>query len=188
MSYWLVPFTQAGLAALVLLLGFQMFRLSRQAAPVDGFSASGPAQGGAGNVNEVGNASNSRYRTELFTQLHILAALQERECRRRGFDRPEAESLMGGSAAAWLYGAGCALCDDADRHSRTLAGLVAHIISRKTGSSRTEALAVIDGLTSSKVYLACFRGGLEGARHWRKHQHVPSQYGLYELMASHTFI
>lgn len=189
MSYWLVPITQAGLLALVLLLGFQMFRVSRNEAQVEGLpNGGGSAARSVRRTNSARSGSNSQYRTELFTQLHILAALQERECRRKGLDRPEMAGIVGSCATAWLYGAGCALCDVSDRHSKTLAGLVAHIISRKTGISRAEALAVIDELTSSTVYLACFRGGLDGARHWRDHHHVPGQSGLYELVAGHTFI
>ncbi|WP_372987702.1 hypothetical protein [Marinobacter sp.] len=187
MWYWLVPFTQAGLFALLLLLGVQMFRLSREGVLVH---ATGDEQTHAPgrNENQAAKASNSRYRTELFTQLHILAALQERECRSKGLDRPEMTTIVGSCAAAWLYGAGCALCDESDRHSKTLAGLVAHIVSRKTGIDRVEALSVIDELTASGVHLACFRGGLDGARHWREHNHVPGQSGLCELIAGHTFI
>lgn len=187
MSYWLVPFTQAGLFALLLLLGVQMFRLSREGSLVEGANDE-PIRPPGGNENQATKASTSRYRTELFTQLHILAALQERECRSKGFDRPELASILGSCATAWLYGAGCALCSESDRHSNTLAGLVVHIVSRKTGISRSEALSVIEDLTTSSVYLACFRGGLDGAQHWREHHHVPRQSGLCELVADHTFI
>lgn len=187
MSYWLVPFTQAGLFALLLLLGVQMFRLSREGALVEGAGDEQIGHPGR-NENQTGKTSNSRYRTELFTQLHILAALQERECRNRGLDRPEMATIVGSCATAWLYGAGCALCDESDRHSKTLAGLVAHIVSRKTGIDRAEALSAIEELTASSVHLACFRGGLDGARHWREHNHVPGQSGLCDLIAGHTFI
>gem|GEM_PF-3909494 len=34
-------------------------------------------------------------------------------------------------AAAWLYGAGCALCNQSERHSDALAGLVAQIANKK---------------------------------------------------------
>ncbi|RBP20543.1 hypothetical protein DET50_13224 [Marinobacter pelagius] len=187
MSYWLVPFTQAGLFALLLLLGVQMFRLSRAGALIEGIGDE-PIRTSGNNREQAGKTSNSRYRTELFTQLHILAALQERECRNQGFDRPEMATILGSCTTAWLYGAGCALCDESDRHSKTLAGLVAHIVSRKTGIDRVEALSVIEELTASGVHLACFRGGLDGARHWREHNHVPGQSGLCELVAGHTFI
>ncbi|MFO7528397.1 MAG: hypothetical protein R6W86_06280 [Marinobacter sp.] len=187
MSYWLVPFAQAGLFALLLLLGVQMFRLSRKGALVEGIGDE-PTRPPESKATGGGKASNSRYRTELFTQLHILAALQERECRNKGLDRPEAARIVGPCATAWLYGAGCALCDESDRHSETLAGLVAHIVGRKTGIARAEALSVIEELTASNIYLACFRGGLDGANHWREHNHVPSPSGLCELVAGHTFI
>lgn len=187
MSYWLVVFTQAGLVALLLLLGIQMFRVSREGAVVNGPGAEPPPQRKSRPIY-TDKASNSRYRTELFSQLHILAALQERECRSKGFDRPEMATVLGSCATAWLYGAGCALCDEDDRHSDTLAGLVVHIISRKTGISRSEAISVIEDLTVNTVYLACFRAGLEGAKHWREHQYVPSQSGLCQLVADHTFI
>ncbi|MGF2734818.1 hypothetical protein [Marinobacter sp. DUT-1] len=164
-----------------------MFRLSRADALVEGAGDEQLRPPGR-NENPAGTTSNSRYRTELFTQLHILAALQERECRSKGLDRPEMVTIVGSCATAWLYGAGCALCDEADRHSKTLAGLVAHIVSRKTGITRADALLVIEELTASNIYLACFRGGLDGARYWREHNHVPGQSGLCELVADHTFI
>ncbi|MBD3642132.1 MAG: hypothetical protein HUJ18_14155 [Marinobacter sp.] len=187
MSYWLVPFTQAGLFALLLLLGVQMFRVSREGFLVEG--AGDELTGSpANNAPGAAKASNSRYHTELFTQLHILAALQERECRKKGLNGPEMAAIVGSCATAWLYGAGCALCSQSDRHSGTLAGLVAHIINRKIGISRADALSVIEELTASGIYLACFRGGLEGARHWREHNYVPNQSGLCELVAGHTFI
>lgn len=187
MSYWLVPFTQAGLFALLLLLGIQMVRVSREGALVEGADGE-PSRSPEIKASRAGKASNSRYRTELFTQLHILAALQERECRNKGLGRPEVAAIVGSCATAWLYGAGCALCNESDRLSGTLAGLVVHIVSRKIGISRADALAVIDELTDSSIHLACFRGGLDGARHWREHHHVPNQSGLCELVRGHTFI
>ncbi|MCG7199653.1 hypothetical protein MD273_07945 [Marinobacter pelagius] len=187
MSYWLVVLTQVALVALLLLLGVQMFRVSREGALAGGPGTEPQPQRKSRPIH-TDRATNSRYRTELFTQLHILAALQERECRGKGLDRPEMATILGTCATAWLYGAGCALCDEADRHSETLAGLVVHIISRKTGISRSEALSVIEDLTVNTLYLACFRAGLDGARHWREHNYVPSQSGLCELVAGHTFI
>jgi len=62
-------------------------------------------------------------RTELFTHLHILAGLQERDCRMSGLELNKAPEAVRAYAAAWLYGAGCALCSQSARHSDALAGL-----------------------------------------------------------------
>jgi hypothetical protein len=194
----------AGLVALVLLMAYRMLTLMRSEPwPVStagpdhtGFHAHNPAQEApsptlpkpALKVSAAGRHSASTDRTELFTQLHILAGLQERDCRVKGLDLATAPEAVQGYATAWLYGAACALCQPAFRHTDALGGLVAHIASRKTGGRQPQALQAVGTLTHSTVLLACFRHGLEGAEFWQEHQHVPPRYSLYEAITTNAFI
>lgn len=193
----LVLVTQIGLVALLLLLAFRMHRLTQtepltpgcDAAPVSGVVPAGGQR--QQRVTAVGseNASLSRQsRTELFTQIHILAGLQDRDCRDKGLNLGDAPQAVKAYAAAWLYGAGCALCDKSQRHSDGLADLVAQLASRKTGLRGTDATAAIARLTSCSVLLACFRAGLEGAEHWREHHFVPRDHSLYDVVTNNAFI
>jgi hypothetical protein len=132
--------------------------------------------------------SVSMDRTELFTHLHILAGLQERDCRMSGLELNKAPEAVRAYAAAWLYGAGCALCSQSARHSDALAGLVAQIASRKTGIRQSEAMRAIATLTSCGVLLACFRAGLQGAEYWRSHQYVQPENSLYTAITANALI
>ena len=127
-------------------------------------------------------------RTELFTQLHILAGLQERDCRVKGLVLSESPETVRTYAAAWLYGASCALSPKPVRHSEALAGMVAGIVSRKTGIRQPEALQAISTLTGSSVLMACYRAGLEGAEFWQANHFVPASSSLYEAVTSNAFI
>lgn len=127
-------------------------------------------------------------RAELITQLHILAGLQDRDCRLNGLELQTAPEAVKTYVAAWLYGAGCALSDSSARHSATLIGIVAQIASRKTGIRQPEAVQAIATLTASTVYLACFRAGLEGAEFWRYNHYVPPTSSLYEAITANAFI
>ncbi|WP_257900129.1 hypothetical protein [Marinobacter sp. F4206] len=127
-------------------------------------------------------------RTELLTQLHILAGLQERDCRVKGLELGDAPEAVRDYAAVWLYGAACALCDTPARHSESLAGLAAHIASRKIGIRQPQALQAISTLTQSSILLACYRGGLEGAEFWRQHHYVTPGDSLYEAITANAFI
>jgi hypothetical protein len=188
----LVTFTELGLLALVGILAIRMVALSRGESLELAGGITGPELPGlaAKRVARTGKRVNiaSSQGAELRTQLHILAGLQERDCRDRGLVLAEATEAVRVYAAAWLYGAGCALSRKPVRHSGALAGMVARIVSRKTGIRQPEAIHAISTLTSSSVLLACYRAGLEGAEHWRRHQYVPANSSLYDAATSNAFI
>src|SRR5690606_9923627 len=195
----LVTVTQLGLLLLLGLLGLRMYTLARteplqRTVAVTAYAAgfhNGPVRSGAGIKRKAPrqNAVASRIdRTELFTQLHILAGLQDRDCRVKGLVLAEAPEAVRTYAAAWLYGASCALSHKPVRHSEALAGMVAGIVSRKTGIRQPEALQAISTLTSSSVLLACYRAGLDGAEFWQVNHYVPASSSLYEVVTSNAFI
>ena len=185
----LVLLTQLGLLALVLLMGFRMFTLVRAAPMVS-------VQGDAlptpfSHRNDVApRATQSAVpdRTELYTQLHILTGLQERDCRVRGLDLAGAPLAVRCYAATWLYGAACALSEKPVRHSEMLASLVADICCRKTGMRQAEAIQAIGTMTRNSISLACYREGLKGAEFWRHHHYVAPQHSLYEAVTANSFI
>jgi len=189
MTDGLILVTQIGLVALVLLMALRMVTLVRSA-PAAGLQSSRTEMSEFSRWTATGMMppASAPDRTELFTQLHILAGLQERDCRIRGLDLADSPAAVRAYAAAWLYGAACALCDHSVRHSDSLAGIVAHIASRKTGLSQTQALQAIATLTNSSAGLACFREGLQGAKFWSHHHYVASQHSLYEAVTTHSFI
>jgi hypothetical protein len=127
-------------------------------------------------------------RAELITRLHILAGLQERDCRVNGLELSTAPDAIKAYAAAWLFGAGCALSDKSTRHSPALVAIVAQIVGRKTGIRQPEAVQAINTLTASTVHLACFRAGVEGAEFWRYKHYVPPTSSLYEAITANAFI
>ncbi|AXS81952.1 MULTISPECIES: hypothetical protein [Marinobacter] len=185
----LILLTQVGLLALLLLLAFRMSALVR-AEPVNCTSpvyVSEPRTAARGSFGQHSSRPVSD-RARLITQLHILAGLQERDCRVNGLELPAAPEVVRAYAAAWLYGAGCALSEKSTRHSGALARVVAQIASRKTGIPQQEALQAISTLTGSTVLLACFRAGLEGAEFWRESQYVPPASSLYEAITANAFI
>ncbi|MGC8118934.1 hypothetical protein [Marinobacter sp. VGCF2001] len=191
----LIAFTEFGLLALLAALAGRVVRLYREepfmvagalaasASPSPTASRTRP-HSRAGEPGGPGTAD----RTELFTQLHILIGLQERDCRVQGLLLCESPMAVRLYAAAWLYGAACALSLKSNRHSRALAAMVAGIISRKTGIRQTEAQEALGGLTHSAVLLACYRAGLESAEFWQRHQFVPRESSLYEAITSNAFI
>ncbi|GGC71517.1 hypothetical protein [Marinobacter halophilus] len=193
----LVAVTQAGLILLLGMLGLRMFSLIRQESTHQvGVMASGdPVSPPQPKVQQrpirrkqqtPDYASSDK--TELYTRLHILAGLQERDCRVKGLMLSGAPETVRSCAAAWLYGAACAFTPRHQRHTEALAGIVARIISRKTGSGQPEAVQAISTLTTSNLLLACYRAGLEGAEFWQDHQYVPASSSLYEVVTSNAFI
>ena len=193
----LVAVTQAGLVILLGMLGVRMFSLIRHESTQQigvmastGFSA--PALSNCTSRpfprKEATPVLNPPDKTELFSRLHILAGLQERECRVKGLMLSEAPEPVRACAAAWLYGAACVLTPRSQRHTEALSGIVARIISRKTGIRQTEAVQALSTLTSNSLWLACYRAGLEGAEFWQAHQYVPASASLYEVLTSHAFI
>lgn len=185
----LILLVQVGLLALLLLLAFRMLTLVR-AEPVN-YSSPVDFHESPGFDRPTAQETTSRSvsdRAQLITQLVILAGLQERDCREKGLELAAAPESVRGYAAAWLYGAGCALSDKSARHSDPLAGLVAQIASRKTGIRQPEALQTISTLTESSVLLACFRAGMEGAEFWQERHFVPAASSLYEAITANAFI
>ncbi|MET4024804.1 hypothetical protein ABIE59_000309 [Marinobacter sp. MBR-99] len=196
----LVVITQLGLVILMAMLALRMFSLSRQ----ELLSQTGVMGNSAGLVRvsvsqdpiperpahpaAASAVVTSPDKTELFTRLHILAALQERDCRVNGLALAEAPEVVRTYAVAWLYGAACALSPRTSRHSEALAGMVARIANRKTGIRQPVAIQVIATLTSSGESLACYRAGLEGAEFWTVHQFVPQASSLYEVVTGNAFI
>ncbi|SOB75381.1 hypothetical protein SAMN04488490_0965 [Marinobacter sp. LV10R510-11A] len=196
MIYGLVALTQAGLLVLLVALVWRMLVLARSE-PL--LTRPEPLVAGAGHqsvqvartekpVLRQQKRQTSTDRTELLTHLHILAGLQERDCRISGLELSQAPEAVRAYAAVWLYGAGCALCGQSERHSDALAGLVAQIANRKTGIRQAEAVQAIATLTSCGVLLACFRAGLEGAEYWQGHQYVQPENSLYAAITANALI
>lgn len=185
----LVLFTQFGLLALVLLMGFRMLALVK-AAPLASFRSDTMELPGLHRRNAEASANPPALpdRPELITQLHILAGLQERDCRVRGLRLADSPLAVRAFATSWLYGAACALSEKPVRHSETLACLVAEICSRKTAIGHPQAMQAIATLTHSSISLACYREGLEGAEFWRHHHYVAPQHSLYEAVTANSFI
>lgn len=191
--------TELGLVALLALLATRIIVLFRAESFVPAGATNvhlkadhscNPGGAIANSGNEPGrfNGMNAPNRTELFTQLHILAGLQDRDCRVNGLILSESQESVRTYATAWLYGASCALSPKPVRHSDTLASMVANIVSRKTGIQQTQALQTISTLTHSSVLLACYRAGLEGAEFWQANHYVPSRSSLYNAVTSNAFI
>ncbi|MGO1501604.1 MAG: hypothetical protein ACTHWH_10045 [Marinobacter sp.] len=185
----LVAFIQAGLLVLLAALAWRILMLARSE-PLAAGSKRQPAE--ETHKDKPAPRKQKRLasvdRTELFTHLHILAGLQERDCRIRGLELSQAPETVRAYATAWLYGAGCALCSQSERHSDALAGLVAQIASRKTGIRQSEAVQAIATLTSCEVLLACFRAGLEGAEYWHSHKYVQPESSLYTVITANALI
>ncbi|KEF32403.1 hypothetical protein D777_01037 [Marinobacter nitratireducens] len=188
MAYALVLITQAGLVALLGVLALRMVALSRSeplaAASYQDASATAQYRWSGSQKAPVSTLD----RTELFTQLHILAGLQERDCRVQGLNLAEAPELVRCYAAAWLYGAACSLCDKSVRHSESLIELVTYIANRKTGLAQSTASQAIQSIAASSMTLACFRGGLEGAEFWSRHHYVSPEQSLYQAITANAFI
>lgn len=184
----LILLTQAGLLALLFFLAFRVSALVRTEALAAGHSGASHAYREQPHDRIPAPTDRGLDRTELITQLHILGGLQERDCRVRGLNLAAAPEAVRLYAAAWLYGAACALCGRSERHTDRLAATVAHIASRKTGIRHTDAHQALATLTSSTVLLACYRSGLEGAEFWRYNHYVPPTSSLYEAITSNAFI
>ena len=195
MSDWLIMITHGGLVGLLALLALRILTLTRSEAAIPhgpSIPASSHPQQSAAYQRQSRDSSPGRpaqrRHTELLTQLHIVAGLQERDCRERGLHLPDAAEPVLRYAAAWIYGAANALCEPAERHSEALVDLAVQIAERKTGVSRAGALAAIRSLTSDAIHLACYRCGLEGAEHWGHRHFVPTPSSLYQAVTSNAFI
>ena len=198
----LILFIQVGLLALLVLLAVRMATLVRSEPLATGHQKTwsdrhtvglhpgerpmGAPEWPVSTRKPLGDTAPDR--SELISHLHILAGLQLRDCRVNGLELSTAPETVKAYAAAWLYGAGCALSDKNARHSTKLMAIVAQIASRKTGIRQPEAIQAITTLTASAVYLACFRAGLEGAEFWRFNHYVQPTSSLYEAITANAFI
>lgn len=184
-----VALTQAGLLVLLATLAWRMLMLWRtEPLPADSKHQSVLETDREKPVLRKQSGTTAADPTELLTHLHILAGLQERDCRISGLELSQSPETVRAYAAAWLYGAACALCGPSQRHSDALAGLVAQITSRKTGIRQAEAVHTIATLTSCGTLLACFRAGLEGAEHWHRYQYVQPDSSLYAAITENALI
>ena len=123
----LILFIQVGLLALLLLLAVRVISLVRSEPIAVGRQEIWPATRDTVATDLPSNNSEwpvaSRRpvpeaapdRAELITRLHILAGLQERDCRVKGLVLATAPDAVKAYATAWLYGAGCALSDKGSR-------------------------------------------------------------------------
>ncbi|QBM17000.1 hypothetical protein MARI_11040 [Marinobacter sp. JH2] len=194
MIYGVVAVTQIGLLLLVGLLSVRIYFLSNQElAEPQGVSSSSKMDCTLTPKKHLrpqakGTPRLALDRTELCSKLHILAGLQERDCKLKGLNLIEAPQAVRTYATAWLYGASCSLSPKVVRHSEELAGIVAGIASRKTGIRQSEAIQTLSTLTSSDILLVCYRAGLEGAEFWEENHHVPASSSLYDAVTSNAFI
>lgn len=198
MTNGLILLIEVGLIALLLLLAFRMLALVRNEpfVPATSVTYSDPVPQAAAlrsssparATPDSANVSQGLDKCGLITQLHILLSIQERDCREKGLELETAPNAVKEYAAAWLYGSACALCDQPQRHSGALVGLVSQLASRKIGLRQPDAVQVLSTLTGSATWLACFRCGVDGAEYWGEHRHVPQAHSLYGAITSNAFI
>lgn len=199
-----VVIIELGLVALLLLLAFRMINLCQREPFPGSLAVAANPPSAMVQATPTPSSAVTRYRPEtevktkqqrasggkasLVTQLHILFSLQERDCREHGLVLAEAPTLVREYSAAWLYGAACALCDNATRHSNQAMAITAQLISRKTGLRQSEVVQALANLTRDNTLLVCFRNGIEGAEHWSEKQFVPAGNGLYGVITANTFL
>lgn len=200
----LIIFIELGFFSLLLLLVFRMLILTRSEPLVPAMTTSEPNGSHRKNTNQAGVCyrepqqdppvskplSASRYpdKSELISQLHILASLQDRDCKQQGLEIESAHPGVREYAVCWLYGAACALSLPGSRNSEVLAVIVSQFASRKVGIRQPEALAVISTLTRHSAFLSCFRSGIEGAEFWKIHHFVTMEKSLFEAVTSNAFV
>lgn len=199
----LIIFLELGLFSLLLLLAFRVLSLNRteplvpavsteprdHQQPTNNTAVSRFRDSGAG--NRSARPSPTRHqpdKCELISQLHILASLQERDCKQQGLEIDAAHLAVREYAVCWLYGAACALSRPGNRNADLLAMLVSQFASRKLGIKQPDALVVISTLTRQSSFLVCFRSGVEGAEFWKSHHFVPRETSLFDAITSNAFI
>lgn len=195
---------ELGLLSLLLLLVFRIFSLNRREPLVS--SPSGhdsdiyipvvtaddqpqfrkPAQGGSKPIKK--SSSHHHDKSELVSQLHILACLQDRDCKEQGLDLVSAHNTVREYAVCWLYGAACALGSAGGQQSDAIAVLVSRFAGRKFGIRQPDALAVISTLTRQPTALLCFRMGVEGAEFWKQKRYITRNTSLFEAVTSNTLV
>lgn len=189
----LIILLELGLFSLILLLAFRVLSLTRS----EPLIPAGPESNQFARSMEVSNLTppskpvspvQSPDRSELISQLHILASLQMRDCKQQSLDIDSAHLAVREYTVCWLYGAACALSRPGQRNSEALIGVVAQFAGRKAGIRQSEAVAVISTLTRHSAFLACFRSGVEGAEFWRTHHFIPRDKSLFDAVTSNAFV
>ena len=205
----LIILLEIGLFALLLLLAFRMLTLTRSEPFASAVTTSSepmamrqqtppmaPGRGSSGQASpnswsaKVTSASNQNHpdKCELISKLHILASLQERDCREQDLDIETAHIAVREYAVAWLYGAASALSHPSTRDQHLIAYWVSQFASKKIGIKQPDALAAISTLTRNAAMLGCFRSGIEGAEFWAKHHYIPRDKSMFEAVTSNTFV
>ncbi|WP_150913523.1 hypothetical protein [Marinobacter halotolerans] len=200
----LIILLELGLFSLLLLLAFRVLSLNRSEPLVPAVSSEQPRdqfQSASSRVTSGfrdydakipspgrSSAKHKLDRCELISQLHILASLQERDCKQQGLEIEAAHLAIREYAVCWLYGAACALSRPGSRNADSLAMTVSQFASRKVGIKQPDALVVISTLTRHSTFLACFRSGVEGAEFWQTHHFVPREKSLFDAITSNAFI
>lgn len=126
--------------------------------------------------------------SDLLAQLHIFASVQLMDVRRHDLELNAASPALKSMAAAYLYGAACALApfgSDAKEKAYCAAVKVAR---RSLDINDLEAQQVLSTLTQSSSALYCFRNGLEGAEFWGERRYVPDQHSLYAALTENALI
>ncbi len=200
----LIILLELGLFTLLVLLAFRVLSLNRSEPLVPAMMTSEPHGSHRTGANPDGvcyresqldtsaskplSARQYPDRSELISQLHILASLQDRDCKQQGLDIESAHPGVKEYAVCWLYGAACALSRPGSRNSEVLAVIVSQFASRKVGIRQPDALSVISTLTRHTAFLACFRSGVEGAEFWETHHFIPREKSLFEAVTSNAFV
>lgn len=126
--------------------------------------------------------------SDLTAQLHIFASIQLLDVRRRELELNTASPALKALAAAYLYGAACALAPFGG-DAREKAYITAVKVARRSlHINDLETQQILSTLTQSSSALYCFRNGLEGAEFWGERRYVPDQHSLYAALTANALI
>ncbi|MGP4844186.1 hypothetical protein ACTXGQ_08640 [Marinobacter sp. 1Y8] len=126
--------------------------------------------------------------SDLTAQLHIFASVQLLDVRRRDLELNTATPALKSLAAAYLYGAACALAPFGSDAKEKAYSTAVKVARRSLNINDLEAQQVLSTLTQSSSALYCFRNGLEGAEFWGERHYVPDQYSLYAALTANALI
>ncbi|MBZ2168042.1 hypothetical protein [Marinobacter sp. F4216] len=180
--------TEIALVALLLLMTFRMLALVRSAPVAESALTNEIFHNAPYSLPLSKQPLMAADRADLTSKLHVLAALQNRDSRIKALSIKDAPAMVRGFAASWLYGAAISLCEPRVRYSDELIDLVAHIGELKFGIEEQETYKAVATLTESGTALACYRGGLEGAKFWQRHHYVSPEFSLYGVLTNNAFI
>ena len=203
MTSSIIVLLELGLLSLLLFLVFRVFSLNRSEPLVSSSSAQDPdihipvvttddqpqfrVSVPGGSKLTTKSSSHLHDKSRLLSQLHILACLQDRDCKEQGLELDSAHDTVRGYAVCWLYGAACAI-SPAGQNSDALAILVSQFAARKMGMKQSDALGAISTLTRQPAALVCFRMGVKGTEFWKQNRYVPRDKSLFEAVTSNTLV